>query len=176
MRDSYKALSEIDELTQLGNRRNFDREMQRAQALNRRLNTPLALLVADADYFKAVNDLRGHAIGDQYLRALGKVLRDSIREGEDVAARTGGEEFALLLSNTDRAGAMATAERIRTHIADLNLGNAGAPSGKFTVSIGIAISRPNQPAEPSTLLALADKALYRAKHEGRDRVAVAGDD
>ncbi len=173
MRDSYKALSEIDELTQLGNRRNFDREMQRAQALNQRLKTPLALLIADADHFKAVNDLLGHAVGDRYLRAVGKVLSDSIREGEDVAARIGGEEFALLLINTDLAGALATAERIRKQIADLNLRNAATPSGKFTVSIGIAIGFPDQPVDAATLLARADSALYRAKREGRDRVAVA---
>lgn len=174
VRDSYKALAEIDELTQLGNRRNFDRELLRAQALNHRLNTPLALLIADADYFKAVNDLLGHAVGDHYLRTLGKALRESIREGEDVAARIGGEEFAVLLINTDMAGAMATAERIRKHIAMLQLPNAATPSGYFTISIGIAIASPEQPIEPAELLAQADAALYRAKREGRDRVAVAG--
>lgn len=173
MRDSYKALSEVDELTQLGNRRSFDKEMQRALALTRRLQMPLALLIADADHFKAVNDRLGHPVGDDYLRAMGKVLRESVRLGEDVATRFGGEEFALLLVNTDLAGALAKAERIREQIAELGLPNVGAPEGKFTVSIGVAVVLPNQTMAPPALIAAADKALYEAKRSGRNRVAAA---
>ncbi len=173
MRDSYKALSEVDELTQLGNRRSFDKEMQRALALTRRLQAPLALLIVDADHFKAVNDRYGHPVGDDYLRAVGKVLRQSVRLGEDVATRFGGEEFALLLVNSDLAGALAKAERIREQILALKLTNEGAPSGVFSVSIGVAIASPDETMTPPALIAAADKALYEAKRGGRNQVVAA---
>lgn len=169
-RDALQRLSELDELTKLGNRRNFDRELGRSMALVTRLQLPLALLLVDVDYFKAVNDQYGHPVGDEYLRTLGKVLQVSIRSGEDVATRFGGEEFALILANSDRSQARVQAERIRAAVADLNLPNERAPSGRLSVSIGISAMLPDSPMSADELLARADRALYRAKLAGRDRV------
>ncbi len=173
VRDAYKRLSEIDELTQLGNRRNFDRELGRALALSRRLGTPLALLMIDIDHFKSVNDLLGHPVGDDYLRRVGKVLASSIRHGEDIATRFGGEEFALLLLSTDEAEARMGAERIRGDVERLGLRNEGAPNHTLTISIGIAVKASTRELDANTLIELADRALYRAKRAGRNRVEVA---
>ena len=113
MRDAYKHLSDVDELTTLGNRRLFEREIARAISLTHRLRVPLALLMLDIDHFKAVNDLYGHQVGDIYLRAVSTALCSAVRSGEDVAARFGGEEFAIILINSSTADALASAERIR---------------------------------------------------------------
>ena len=170
-RDAYILLAEVDELTQLGNRRNFEKELGRAMALTRRLKVPLALLMIDIDDFKMVNDRHGHQTGDDYLRAVGKVLAAATRLGEDVATRFGGEEFAILLLNTDTDGAIANGERIRSNVAALALPNAGSPNGILTVSIGVAALQPDTPMTREELVTRADRALYRAKNNGRNCVS-----
>lgn len=170
-RDAYRTLAEIDELTRLGNRRNFEKELDRAIALSKRLNVPLALLMVDIDHFKMVNDCHGHQVGDDYLRAVGKVLASGIRMGEDCAARIGGEEFAILLLNTDTEGALMSAERIRAGVNALALRNDGAPRKLLTVSIGVAALDPRTPMNRDEFVARADRALYRAKNSGRDNVS-----
>jgi diguanylate cyclase (GGDEF)-like protein len=174
LRDAYKQLSEIDELTGLGNRRKFDLELGRGLALANRLNLPLSLMMLDIDYFKAVNDRQGHQVGDEYLAAIGRVLAAAVRKGEDVATRFGGEEFALLLSNTGMGGAQILAERIRADIEALRLPNSGSPNEIVTVSIGIAALDPGAAAGTDTLVGRADRALYRAKQAGRNRVIAEG--
>ena len=174
LRDAYKRLSEIDELTRLGNRRKFEMELSRGVALASRLNLPLSLMMLDIDHFKAVNDLHGHEAGDQYLATLGRILAGAVRKGEDFATRFGGEEFALLLSNTSIEGALILGERIRSETESLRLPNSGAPTGIVTVSIGIAVLMPGQPGAAKTLVARADRALYRARRAGRNRTLAEG--
>jgi diguanylate cyclase (GGDEF)-like protein len=172
-RDDYQRLSEVDALTQLGNRRHFDREIVRNTVLASRLEVPLALMIVDVDHFKAVNDLYGHPIGDEYLRAVGGVFGQVIRAGQDIATRFGGEEFAILLMKTGSNDVLHIAEKVRAAVATLALPNEGSTKGYLTVSIGVAVSQIHQWLTPEELFAQADRALYRAKRNGRDQVTLA---
>jgi diguanylate cyclase (GGDEF)-like protein len=127
----------------------------------------------DIDQFKLFNDRHGHPAGDEALRSFAGVLQSSMRDG-DVAARYGGEEFAVLLPGVDRAAAMMIAERIRARTESTIISLAPGLTDRITVSIGIA-SAPVQGLERVALLRLADDALYRAKADGRNRVATIGE-
>lgn len=166
-------LSLTDELTGLANRRAFDarlaEEIRRAQRYHR----PLALIMADIDHFKQYNDAHGHPQGDVLLRQLAGVLKDAVRE-TDFAARYGGEEFAVILPETEAAGAMAVAEKVRVVVAAHPFPmRESHPGGKLTLSLGVAAFSA-EVAESMDLVQRADDALYRAKREGRDQVTVAG--
>jgi diguanylate cyclase (GGDEF)-like protein len=156
-----------DELTELANRRRFaetlDTELRRAE----RFGEPLGLVFADLDDFKRVNDRHGHQVGDEVLRAFADCLRKRVRV-IDVAARLGGEEFAVLLVETDHAGAAALAESLREAVSTLEVPVPGGGSVKLTASFGVA-SYP-EAQTPEDLLAAADAGLYRAKREGKNRV------
>ena len=163
----------LDSLTGLKNRRGLER------AVEDLLRDPpgllgSALLLADIDHFKVVNDTYGHVLGDKVIRAVAHVLRSSIK-GRDVAARLGGEEFAILLPQTSLSGATAVAEQIRGTVAQGRIcrpdGNESI--GQVTLSVGVAIARPGDTLE--ALLERADAAMYAAKRAGRNRVSVAGD-
>ena len=165
-----KAQAVTDELTGLANRRRFmevvELELKRAE----RFQSPLGLLLVDLDDFKLVNDRFGHGTGDEVLRALSDVFRESLRD-VDLAARLGGEEFAVLLPETDYPGAAGVAERLRASLASLEL---DAPDGEqfgVTASFGVAVYPEAQSVDE--LLSTADTALYRAKAEGKNRVALA---
>jgi diguanylate cyclase (GGDEF)-like protein len=173
LRDAYQRLSEVDALTQVGNRRLFDREMTRNITLARRLLTPVSLLMVDIDHFKSVNDKLGHAVGDTYLRAVAQALVATVRTVEDVVARFGGEEFAVVLQNTGQEAAAATAERVRAAVQALHLRNETSAVAVVTVSIGVATCMPGRVTSAEELTAHADRALYRAKREGRNRVVIA---
>jgi diguanylate cyclase (GGDEF)-like protein len=158
-----------DELTGLANRRRFIEalglELKRAE----RFGSPLALVLADLDNFKLINDQFGHATGDRVLTALAGVLRHSLRE-VDVPARIGGEEFAVLLPETDPAGAHDLAERLRAEVSSVELlGPDGEPL-VVTASFGVATHPPAESGD--ALLSIADAALYRAKRQGKNRVVV----
>ncbi|MGJ4730045.1 GGDEF domain-containing protein [Luteimonas sp. SDU101] len=160
-------LATHDALTGLYNRRHFmdvlDREIARALRHGR----DLALCILDVDLFKPVNDTFGHIAGDEVLRRMAAVLRQHLR-GDDIAARIGGEEFAVLLPEGGAAGAVVFAERLREAIAATIFSPGGTPR-QITVSVGVApLQAPD--TSRSQLLAAADAALYRAKHEGRNRV------
>ena len=159
-----------DELTELANRRYFieklDTELRRAE----RFDEPLALVFADLDDFKRVNDRYGHHVGDAVLRAFADVLRGRVR-AIDVAARLGGEEFAILLLETDLTGAEALAENLRSAVAGLEVRIVGGPPVRITASVGVSDYPHTRGAEE--LMAAADLALYRAKREGKNRVRVA---
>ncbi len=161
--------AETDPLTGLPNRKSFDRalRMQASQALEKGL--PLSLAVIDIDHFKRFNDTHGHQTGDIVLRALAAKLRDSVRK-EDIAARFGGEEFALLLPETPLATAVERADRIRTEVARhrLRARGTGRDLGTITLSMGVAQYVPGEPLDD--FFERADQALYAAKQGGRNRV------
>lgn len=162
-------LATHDALTELYNRRHFielvDKEIARAVRHGR----PLVLCIIDVDHFKPVNDQFGHIAGDGVLRQLADLLRGFAR-GEDIAARIGGEEFAILLPESDITDAQGFAERLREAVANTPFLIADAPH-RLTVSIGLS-NVVAERGERSALMQAADKALYRAKAEGRNRVCV----
>jgi len=165
-----EALSKIDSLTSLANRRGFDVELEAQWEQSARLSQPLALLMIDVDYFKLFNDHYGHVEGDDCLRRIGDVIAAAARESSYLAARYGGEEFALLLPGTDTQAARAAAARLRRAVEELGIAHATTPCGRVTVSIGIAAFTPSAEESAQTLIEAADGALYTAKRQGRNTV------
>lgn len=170
-----KAMAQHDELTGLFNRRYFreaiDKEISRAI----RHKHPFSLIFLDIDFFKQYNDSHGHPAGDKALRMLAMILRNRARKS-DLVVRYGGEEFVLLLPETDADGARRLADIIRRSVEAYPFpGRSSQPDGKLTISLGIA-SCPHDGRDADTLIERADKALYDAKHTGRNtvRLAVAG--
>lgn len=161
-----------DSLTGLANRRAFDQAITAAIEKATTEALPLCLLMIDIDHFKVVNDTHGHLIGDKVLRYIAGVLRESVR-GEDVVARYGAEEFAVVLLNTTSEGAKHVAEKIRSRIADrpLKRVNTGIAIGQVTVSLGLALFK--QAETPEQFIERADRGLYTAKQQGRNRVVAA---
>jgi len=171
-----RILARQDGLTGLANRRRFDEELGEEYRRAIRTRSTLAVMLLDVDHFKAFNDTYGHPRGDACLRALAGVLAGSARRPADLAARYGGEEFVLLLPDTDVAGAMGLAERLRAEIQALAIPHSGMESGLVTVSLGVAATIPFEHARgPAALVEAADTALYQAKHAGRDTVRIAAD-
>lgn len=167
-----RQLSEIDGLTGIANRRRFDFVYLREYRHACRDQQPLSLLLSDIDQFKPYNDRYGHQAGDQCLKQVAKTLEHSIRPG-DLVARYGGEEFAVILPDTTAASAMAIGERLRHAVEALSLPHADTNNGLVTLSIGAATLDGDYPktlAHPGNLIELADRALYAAKHHGRNRV------
>ena len=153
-----------DHLTGLANRRRFERQLEREVSRTLRLSHPFSLLMIDIDNFKNLNDSFGHDAGDDAIRRISRVLREGTR-GIDLAARIGGEEFAVLLVETDQQGGLDVAERLRLAIKSLEL-----PSGEqITASFGVA-ECPTDAQTATEILKAADVALYEAKRQGRDRV------
>lgn len=164
--------SNTDPLTGVGNRRHFARVMAREMARSRRFRHPLAVLMVDIDLFKRVNDQYGHLVGDQVIRRVAEACACGSRES-DVVARLGGEEFAVLLPEADSEGARASAERIRETVEQMELVVPGKAPVRCTVSLGLAEMRGED--LPDAFLRRADKALYRAKALGRNRVCCEGE-
>jgi diguanylate cyclase (GGDEF)-like protein len=167
-------LAERDSLTGLANRRAFDLALEAAWKRGQREAAPVGLLIIDLDHFKQFNDRYGHLEGDACLMRVARLLLAMQHRPYDLAARLGGEEFVLLLPDTDLPGAVAVGERIRAALHDMMLLHEGSPHGFVTASIGAASMVPLGPAEPRVLLAAADRALYAAKAAGRDRVSAGG--
>ena len=165
-----RQLATTDELTQLANRRQFDEALAAEVVRAERFRDPVAVVLADLDNFKEVNDRFGHEVGDLVLRAFAAAIRINVRD-VDLPARYGGEEFAILLPATDADGGMQLAERLRVAAEELTLDSGGAGPVPVRSSFGVA----SFPAEPSaaSLMRAADRALYRAKAAGKNTVVVA---
>jgi diguanylate cyclase (GGDEF)-like protein len=166
-------LASRDGLTGLANRRTFDEMLATEWRRAQRLQQPLALLMLDVDHFKRYNDAYGHLGGDECLRKVAGVIATQGTRPGDLAARYGGEEFAVILPNTDATGAGNLATRIRDGVAALGVAHAQSSLQRVSISAGVAVVQPGAELQPSALIELADKALYQAKHLGRDRVAFA---
>jgi two-component system cell cycle response regulator len=165
-----EALAITDPLTGLFNRRRFDDVLKREFAVTKRYATALSCLMVDVDHFKRINDLYGHDAGDRVLCGVASRLSARLRE-VDTAARFGGEEFAVLLPQTPKQGAMIVAERIAGVVRRDHFEFADG-SASVTVSVGVAESRDVTGSAPEALIKAADTALYLAKSRGRDQVVV----
>ena len=163
-----EARATTDALTGLPNRRYFD-EYLGLLAKRRRADDRVGVLMVDIDRFKRLNDTFGHAVGDHVLREVAKAIAEAVRE-DDVPARFGGEEFAVLLRNPSLEIAVEVGERIRRAVSTLNLRRLGVPGVSVSVGVAVATS-PEMPLD--VLIDEADRALYRAKRGGRDRVVAA---
>ncbi len=161
--------AETDPLTGLANRKTFEAAMRRLAAEAVERGTPLSLVIVDIDHFKRFNDTFGHRTGDVVLKLLAAKLRNSVRE-RDIAARYGGEEFVLLMPSTDLDTAVQRAEAVRAEVAShrLRARGSGKDLGVVTLSMGVAEYRPGEPL--SEFFERADRALYLAKQQGRNRV------
>jgi diguanylate cyclase (GGDEF)-like protein len=179
--DALHELAHTDSLTGLANRRTLTERLQTELARAQRDETPVSLLMVDVDHFKRYNDHYGHPAGDRALQQVADCLRGAAARPGDLAARWGGEEFALLLPATDTAGALAVAEAARQSLAALAIPHAQSPEAWLTMSIGIATRLPppggaqrgSPPGDAAALVAAllsrADEALYEAKAAGRNR-------
>jgi len=179
--DLLRSLAFVDGLTGVANRRQFDERLAVEWARAQRHGTPLSLILADVDHFKAYNDHVGHQAGDEALRRVAACLRESARRGTDLVARYGGEEFVCLLPDTDATDAARLAGQLLDAVRLMAIPHRlGAEGGVLTISLGVATRRgPAQPGwQAATLLGLADAQLYDAKRAGRARVcaAVLGED
>ena len=167
-------LSTRDGLTGIANRRHFDEYLAKEWNRAVRSNLQLSLILCDIDYFKFYNDLYGHQKGDHCLQQVSSVLEDYTRREGDLAARYGGEEFAIILPDTTHENAVIHAEKIRAAIEKEAIPHdASNVANIVTVSMGLATIRPNRSIFSSRLIADADKLLYRAKSEGRNRLLAA---
>lgn len=166
-KEMAEALARTDALTGLANRRAFEEAAHQALQRARRYRTPLALIITDIDHFKMINDTYGHHFGDVVLRDFAATLSASVRN-VDLVGRWGGEEFVVLAPDTHHEEALQAAERMRLAIAGTPTRLAGHACG-YTASFGVASLQMGAPTLEA-LLANADKALYRAKHNGRNRV------
>jgi two-component system, chemotaxis family, response regulator WspR len=167
-----QKLAEIDSLTGIANRRRFNDVLNTEWQRGLRNRRPLSLLLCDVDYFKSYNDTYGHLDGDRCLQQVAHLLSQNMRRPADLAARYGGEEFALILPETGSDGALAVAEACRSQIEELAIPNASAPNKLVTLSIGIVSMVPTSDQMPLSLVGIADRALYHAKQNGRNRVEV----
>ena len=167
-----ERLLTLDTLTGVLNRRTVLGLLSTETAACLRYRMPLCTAMVDIDLFKHINDLHGHAAGDAVLSQVGGLIRSTLRE-TDAAGRYGGEEFIVVLPHTEAAGAGLYAERLRACIANAQF---RVPSGEWisvTVSVGLAEIMPDEMPQPEQALSRADKALYKAKRDGRNRVQLA---
>jgi diguanylate cyclase (GGDEF)-like protein/PAS domain S-box-containing protein len=175
LEDKLAALASLDGLTGIANRRHLDERLTEEWARARREGTPLSLLMIDIDHFKAFNDQYGHQAGDDCLRAVARVLQAHARRPGDLAARYGGEEFALLMPGTEAEGCVLVGDDIREALHALAIPHAkNLPARRVSASLGGATNNPTGSAECASLIEAADRALYSAKEQGRNRMVMSG--
>jgi diguanylate cyclase (GGDEF)-like protein len=159
----------IDQITGLGNRRNFEKMMLREVNLAKREKESMALLMCDIDLFKLYNDTYGHQEGDNCLKQIADAISETVTRPGDLACRYGGDEFAVILPRTDLAGSLRMAERIRQSVYNKDLIIAPSKDLRVTLSIGLAHYN-GQYRNLEELIKAADQALYKAKKKGRNRI------
>ncbi|MEQ1545510.1 diguanylate cyclase [Methyloglobulus sp.] len=158
----------IDQLTKLGNRRNFEHVIVREFNLAKREKTSFSLLMCDIDHFKVYNDRYGHQEGDKCLKKIAETILETLTRPADIACRFGGDEFVVILPRTDAAGGLQVAEKIRQAVYDINMILVAPKDIRVTLSIGVA-NFSGQYTNTEELVEIADKALYEAKNTGRNR-------
>lgn len=181
--EELKLQADTDQLTQIPNRRSFERSFKTEWRRSGREKQPISLLIVDIDDFKQYNDSFGHQAGDYCLKQIAQVINTAAQRPGDIPARIGGEEFAVLLPNTDKEGAMTVAERLRTQVNRLMIPRHAEKEGNISVSIGVSSCAPisidgNSDLEnlktdvvyPAMLMKSADHALYQAKNSGKDQI------
>ncbi|HIP81723.1 MAG TPA: diguanylate cyclase, partial [Leucothrix mucor] len=180
---ALRDLADTDQLTQVANRRHFDRRFKTEWRRAMREKTPISLLLLDVDYFKKYNDSLGHQAGDECLQMISASLRSVTRRPADLAARYGGEEFAVLLPVTKLQDAKMLAERLRNKIENLKINHPRSEFNVVTVSIGVSCCEPgwdftgDTPEDeqdvifPAMLITAADNAMYVAKRQGRNQIS-----
>ena len=169
-----ERLSLLDALTDIPNRRYFDRVLAREWMRSLKAGAPLSLLMLDIDYFKQFNDAYGHPEGDVCLQRVARELHRTLTNPGDFVARYGGEEFAAVLPGTTAADAVPVADAMRTNVRALDIPHAESEvDDRVTLSVGVGAAVPDAAAEPAELVAMADSALYRAKRAGRNRTIAA---
>jgi diguanylate cyclase (GGDEF)-like protein len=162
-----QRLSALDALTGIANRRTFEDFLARAWRHGQRRSSPVAVIMIDIDHFKQYNDAKGHLEGDECLKKVALALNQVVHRPTDLVARYGGEEFAAVLDETDVRGAVVVAESMQQAIHRLALSGDGV-----TLSLGVAAATPGVGTSAGPLVAAADRALYQAKHRGRDRLEI----
>lgn len=172
--ETVRSESLTDPLTTLANRKFFDTELAKAIAEAKQSSEPLSLFMSDVDHFKSFNDKYGHVTGDQVLRLVAISVKQNVK-GQDIAARYGGEEFAVALPKTGLRAALNVADHIRRAVMtkELMKKSSGERLGRVTVSVGVALLRPDD--TPQSLIERADSCLYAAKRAGRNRVICESD-
>ncbi|NYE03927.1 diguanylate cyclase (GGDEF)-like protein/PAS domain S-box-containing protein [Bacillus niacini] len=166
-----RYISNMDGLTGIPNRRYFDEKLQEEWKRLKRNSSPFSAIMIDIDFFKKYNDFNGHQAGDECLRLIASVLKNTVRRAGDFAARYGGEEFVILLPETDAQGAVHVAELLQANVRDLNipyLSNVLEPI--VSISIGCSTLIPDERTKPEELIKLADKELYKAKESRRNQL------
>ncbi|MEL6929982.1 MAG: diguanylate cyclase, partial [Cyanobacteria bacterium J06600_6] len=165
-----QQLSIIDGLTQIPNRRKFDRYIAAEWVRLSREKSPLSLILCDIDHFKGYNDTYGHPAGDRCLKQVAQAINKVVKRPSDLVARYGGEEFVLVLPQTPIEGAKYLAQQIRRQVQSLKIPHLSSSVDLYvTISLGISCCVPNPDYEFEVLVAAADQGLYQAKAEGRNR-------
>ncbi|MPN06065.1 hypothetical protein SDC9_153320 [bioreactor metagenome] len=170
LNQKLERLSYLDELTGLPNRRFFNDTCNREWYSAIQDQKPIAFIMIDIDYFKEINDNYGHGIGDKCLSSVSKALGNSLYRPNDMVARYGGDEFIVVLPNTDIEEVIVITKSIQNNISELNIENSYSPFKKLTVSIGAAGYVPEKGSHWENLLAGADKALNKAKQNGKNQI------
>ena len=165
-----KRLTSLDGLTGIPNRRHFDEVLDREWRRAMRQGDELAILMCDIDFFKLYNDTFGHQAGDECLCKVAQALTSTMDRGGDLLARYGGEEFVAVLPGTSLSGASHVAAQMRKAVNDLALEHPGSPVGHVTASFGVASAVAMPETNPQNVVGAADRALYKAKNAGRNRV------
>jgi diguanylate cyclase (GGDEF)-like protein len=169
--EALRRLAVLDGLTGIPNYRRFQEVFEAEWRRALRGALPLSVLMIDIDYFKDFNDAHGHQAGDECLKEVARALSESVSRPGDLVSRYGGEEFAVMLAGTDLEGARRVAEKVRAAVADLDVPkHAASEAGRVTISVGAASVVPSERKAPEELMAAADRALYKAKRAGRNRV------
>jgi diguanylate cyclase (GGDEF)-like protein len=168
-----QRLASLDSLTGVANRRQFNESLNKEWQQMAREQLPLSLILGDIDYFKKYNDTYGHLAGDSCLQQVAQAISRAIKRPADLLARYGGEEFVVMLPNTEAEGALQVAEAMRHEVLNLKIAHAQSAVNKYvTLSLGIFSLVPQHNSGPSILIAGADKGLYEAKEQGRNRSIV----